>query len=79
MEHQGAIAGLGHRAQVVRDVQDGAAAPADRADAIPAPGLEPLVAHRQHLVDEEDVGLDVGRDGNPRWASMPELALRARR
>ena len=41
------------------DEHDGLAAPAELADLVQALAGEGLVAHRQHLVDQQHVGVDV--------------------
>ena len=45
------------------DIQQGGARPDDLADALQALLLEVGVAHGQDLVDQQDVGLEIGGDG----------------
>ena len=53
----------GHGVHVVADEQHGAAAALDLVHLPEAAALELDVADRQHLVDEQDLGLHVGGDG----------------
>ena len=45
------------------DEHDRAAVASELLDLLGAPPLEALVADGEHLVDEQDLGLDVGGDG----------------
>ena len=51
------------RRQVVRDVDERGALADDLFDSTDALLLEVGIAHRQHLVDQQDVGLQEGGDG----------------
>ncbi len=53
----------GHGVHVVADEQHGAAAALDLVHLAEAATLELDVAHGEHLVDEQDLGLHVGGDG----------------
>jgi hypothetical protein len=56
---QHVVAHLLHEAQAVRHQHDGLAAPSELADLVEALAGEGLVTHRQHLVDQQDVRVDV--------------------
>ena len=60
-DHPAAV--LPDLAEVVRNQEHGLARPPERVDPLVAFRLEALVADRERLVHEEDVGLDVGGDG----------------
>ena len=62
LEDEHPVAHLAHRAGRVADVEEGAAAVADLLHLLQALLLERLVPHREHLVGEEDVGVDVDGD-----------------
>ena len=62
MNHQHALAELRDGVHVVRHEEDRAASGPDLADAVHALRLETLVTHREHLVDDEDLGVHVGGD-----------------
>src|SRR6266508_1651065 len=62
VEHQAAAAEPRHQVHGVGDEQDGAAPLLELGDLGQALGLEGLVAHGQHLVDQQDVGVHVHRD-----------------
>src|SRR5262249_30867313 len=62
-QQDGAIAEPLDGPRVVRDEDDRAAAPLDLRDLPEALPLEVLVADREHLVEQEHIGLDVRRDG----------------
>ena len=66
VEHRGAVADLAHEVGGVGDEQDRAALALEPLDALEALALERLVADRQHLVDEQDLGLDVDRHARSR-------------
>ena len=51
------------QAERVRDEQDRLAAPAELGELVEALVREALVADRQHLVDQQHVGIDVDRHG----------------
>jgi ABC-type branched-subunit amino acid transport system ATPase component len=61
-EQHGAVAQALDRLRVVRDEENRAAAILELRDLPEALALELLVADREHLVQQEDVGLDVRRD-----------------
>src|SRR5579875_710722 len=61
LEPDGVVAHVYHRAQRVRDDDDGLAVVLQVLEALQALALEGLVANRQHLVNEQDVGLHVDR------------------
>src|SRR5207248_4349920 len=65
VKHRGAGTELTRRVEAVRHVAEWHTRPAEIADAGHAFRLEALVAHRQHLVDDEDLRLDVLGDGEP--------------
>ena len=58
VEQQHRVAQAHHGGRVVRREQHGGAASPQRVEAREALALERLVAHRQHLVDHQHVGLD---------------------
>ena len=62
-QQDGAVAESFDRLGVVRDEDDRPAASLDLSDLREALALEVLVADREHLVEEQHVGLDVRRDG----------------
>ena len=59
----GVLAELLDLAEPVADEHDRAPVPAELVDLLGAPALEALVADREHLVDQQHLGLDVGGDG----------------
>ena len=61
VEHDGAVADLADEIRCVGDEEDRAALALEPLDALDALALEGFVAHRQHLVDQQDVGVDVDR------------------
>ena len=63
VEHRGAVAQLAHEVGGVGDEEDRAALGLEPLHAVHALALERLVADRQHLVDEHDVGRHVDGDG----------------
>jgi hypothetical protein len=65
VQHRGAVADLDHGVERVGHEHDGPPLALERPDAVEALGLEGLVPHREHLVDQQDVGLDVHRHGEP--------------
>ena len=58
-------------AEIVGDEYDGLAFFAKLANAFPALSLKILVAHREHFVDKEDVGVGVDRDGKTKADEHP--------
>ena len=60
-----AIAELMHRPEVVRHEHDGAPRVAELEHAVVAALAEALVTHGQHLVAEQDIGLDADGDREP--------------
>ena len=60
-----AHADLGHRVERVRHEDDRPTLALELAHAVQALGLEGLVAHREHLVDQEHVGLTCTATANP--------------
>ena len=62
VEHRGPVAHLADQVGGVGDEEDRAALALELLDPVDALALERLVADRQHLVDEQDVGLDVDGD-----------------
>ena len=62
LQHQHPVAHLAHRPGGVADVEQGRAAVADLLHPRQALLLEGPVPHREHLVGEEDVGVDVDGD-----------------
>ena len=62
VEHDRAIADLAHEVGRVGDEHDRASFALELADPFEALALEGLVADREHLVDEQQLGLDVHRD-----------------
>jgi hypothetical protein len=62
VQHESPWAHPADRAQVVADDDDGGAFPLQRGHALEAPQLKGDVAHREHLVDEQHVGLGDDRD-----------------
>ena len=62
VEHRGAIADLAHQVDGVGHEQDRATLALELLDALEALALERLVTDREHLVDEQDLRLDVHRD-----------------
>ena len=62
IEHDRAIADLAHEVGRVGDEHDRAALALELAHPFEALALERLVADRQHLVDQQQLGLDVHRD-----------------
>ena len=65
VQHRGSVADLGHGVERVRHEDDRPTLALELAHAVQALGLEGLVAHREHLVDQEHVGLHVHRDREP--------------
>jgi hypothetical protein len=57
VQHRGAVADLDHGVERVGHEHDGPPLALERPDAVEALGLEGLVPHREHLVDQQDVGL----------------------
>ena len=57
------LAQLVDLAEAVADEHDRAPVAAELVDLLGAPALEALVADREHLVDQQHLGLDVGGDG----------------
>src|SRR6185503_1453449 len=62
LDPDGAIAQAAHLGRRVRHEQERALA-AETVDPVEALALEGGVAHRQRLVDDQDLGLDMGADG----------------
>ena len=65
IEHDGPIADLPHEVGRVGDEHDRAALALELAHPLEALALEGLVADREHLVDQQQFGLDVDRDREP--------------
>ena len=63
VDHERPVAHLANRRGVVGDEHDRAPLGLELFDAAEALGLEQLVADREDLVDEEDVGIEVHRHG----------------
>ena len=68
VDHHGARAQEVDGVHVVADEHDGGARALKFAHPVEAPELEGDVAHRQHLVDDQDVGDHVDGDGEARVA-----------
>ena len=64
-QHHGPVADGAHLVRRVGDQKDGAALPLEFLHPLDALALEPLVAHRQHFVDDQDVGVHVDRHREP--------------
>ena len=62
-EHDGPVADGAHLVGRVGDQQDGAALLLEELHPVDALALEALVADGQHLVDDQDVGVDVDGHG----------------
>ncbi len=65
MEHRCPVADLDHGVERVRHEHDRASFALERPDAVEALGLEGLVSDREHLVDQQDVRVDVHRHREP--------------
>src|SRR5271166_3432610 len=61
MQHDAALAKPLHNRHVVRNKKDSSAAPADFAHLSQALLLKRQVTHRQHFVNDENLGLQMGR------------------
>ena len=72
VEHDRAVADAAHEVGGVGDEEDRAALLLELLDPLDALALERLVADREHLVDEKDVGVDVHRDREPSRTYMPD-------
>ena len=59
------VAQVLHRRQAVADEHDGLALVAHLGELLVALALEGLIADRQHLVDQQDVGVDIDGDREP--------------
>ena len=66
-ENDRALRQCGDRREIVADEQDGAAAAGDLRHPVEAARLELGIAHRQDLVDHQDLGFEMGRhrEGQP--------------
>ena len=65
IEPHGVVAQVLDQAERVRDQQNGLPAAPELGELVEALVRESLVAHGEHLVDEQHVGLDVNRHGEP--------------
>ena len=65
VEHHRAVADVDDRVERVGDEHDRAAVALELAHPVDAPLLERLVAHGEHLVDQQDLGIDVHGDREP--------------
>ena len=65
LEQHDLVAEVPHRVHRVRDHDDRAALLLELDELLGAPALELLVADREHLVDQEHIGIDVDRDREP--------------
>ena len=63
VEHDRPVAERADDLEAVGDEDDGAAVPLEGPDLVEALLLEGLVTDREHLVDEQDLGVDVDGDG----------------
>ncbi len=68
LQHDAALGERRHGRKIVADEQHGAALVRDRRHAVEAALLELRIADRKHLVDEQDLGLEMRghREGQPR-------------
>src|SRR5690606_32927153 len=73
VEQRDLVAQVAHHTEGVRHDDDGAAAVLEIEELLRALALELLVADGEHLVDEQEIGLDVDRDREA------ELDVHARR
>ena len=65
IQHHRVVAQVAHLVERVRDEHDRPPVPLERADLVDAARLERLVADGKHLVDQDDLGLDVDRHREP--------------
>jgi hypothetical protein len=65
VQHRGSVADLGHGVERVGHEHDRPTLALELPHAVQALGLEGLVAHGEHLVDQDHVGLHVNRDREP--------------
>src|SRR5207245_11358659 len=71
-QQQAALAEIGDRAKIVGNEDDCGAAGDHGVHALDTLALEQVVPDAEHLVDEQQVGINVGGHRNPKRANMPD-------